>query len=96
MRQLVGMINQLARFALNCAHVIRPLTELLSSKASLAMGSYTGRSIHSNQENIDRTYGTAQFKLDTRVQQTHVHLTDFVETRKLLARWLYGTRAYAG
>ena len=24
-------------------------------------------------------YGTAQFKLDTRVQQTHVHLTDFVE-----------------
>ena len=25
------------------------------------------------------TYGTAQFKLDTRVQQTRVHLTDFVE-----------------
>ena len=24
-------------------------------------------------------YGTAQFKLDTRVQQTRVHLTDFVE-----------------
>ena len=32
MRQLVGMINQLAKFAPNCAHVIRPLTELLSSK----------------------------------------------------------------
>ena len=25
------------------------------------------------------TYGTAQFKIDTRVQQTRVHLTDFVE-----------------
>ena len=25
------------------------------------------------------SYGTAQFKLDTCVQQTHVHLTDFVE-----------------
>ena len=25
------------------------------------------------------SYGTAQFKLDTRVQQTRVHLTDFVE-----------------
>ena len=24
-------------------------------------------------------YGTAQFKFDTRVQQTRVHLTDFVE-----------------
>ena len=24
-------------------------------------------------------YGTAQFKLDTRVEQTRVHLTDFVE-----------------
>ena len=24
-------------------------------------------------------YGTAQFKIDTRVQQTRVHLTDFVE-----------------
>ena len=32
MHQLVGMINQLANFAPNCAHVIRPLTELLSSK----------------------------------------------------------------
>ena len=26
-----------------------------------------------------RTYGTAQFKLDTRVQQKRVNLTDFVE-----------------
>ena len=26
-----------------------------------------------------RSYGTAQFKIDTRVQQTRVHLTDFVE-----------------
>ena len=32
MRQFVGMINQLAKFVPNCAHVIRPLTELLSSK----------------------------------------------------------------
>ena len=28
MRQLVEMIDQLAKFAQNCAHVIRPLTEL--------------------------------------------------------------------
>ena len=28
---------------------------------------------------ICNTYGTAQFKLDTRVQQTRVRLTDFVE-----------------
>ena len=27
-------------------------------------------------------YGTAQFKLDTRVQQTCVHLTDFVEAHR--------------
>ena len=27
----------------------------------------------------DLIYGTAQFKLDTRVQQTRVYLTDFVE-----------------
>ena len=33
---------------------------------------------HSTIENKE-TYGTAQFKLDTRVQQTRVHLTDFVE-----------------
>ena len=26
-----------------------------------------------------KNYGTAQFKIDTRVQQTRVHLTDFVE-----------------
>ena len=32
MRQFVGTINQLAKFVPNCAHVIRPLTELLSSK----------------------------------------------------------------
>ena len=32
MRQLVGMINELAKFAPNCAHVIRPPTELLNSK----------------------------------------------------------------
>ena len=32
MCQLVGMINQLAQFAPNCAYIIRPLTELLSSK----------------------------------------------------------------
>ena len=28
MRQFVGMINQLAKFVSNCAHVIHPLTEL--------------------------------------------------------------------
>ena len=32
MCQLVGMINQIAKFVPNCAHIIRPLTELLSSK----------------------------------------------------------------
>ena len=32
MCQFVGMINQLAKFVPNCAQVIRPLTELLSSK----------------------------------------------------------------
>ena len=38
MRQLVGMINQLAKFVPNCAHVIRPLTELLSSKRTWQWG----------------------------------------------------------
>ena len=40
-------------------------------------------------------YGTAQFKIDTRVQQTRVHLTDFVETHASYSHAvLYGTRAY--
>ena len=34
---------------------------------------------HSKDFVQNATYGTAQFKLDTRVQQTRVHLTDFVE-----------------
>ena len=38
MRQFVGMINQLAKFVPNCAHVIRPLTELLSSKRTWQWG----------------------------------------------------------
>ena len=38
------------------------------------------------------TYGTAQFKLDTRVQQTRVYLTDFVEAH---ASCSHATRAYA-
>ena len=37
-------------------------------------------------------YGTAQFKLDTRVQQTRVYLTDFVEAH---ASCSHATRAYA-
>ena len=32
MRQFVGKINQLAKFLPNCASIIHPLTELLSSK----------------------------------------------------------------
>ena len=32
MRQFVGMINQLAKFVPNCAHVIRSFTELLSKR----------------------------------------------------------------
>ena len=32
MRRFVGMVNQLSKFIPNCADVIRPLTELLSSK----------------------------------------------------------------
>ena len=38
MHQFVGMINQLAKFVPNCAQVIRPLTELLSSKRTWQWG----------------------------------------------------------
>ena len=38
MRQFVGMINQLAKFLQNCASIIHPLTELLSSKRAWQWG----------------------------------------------------------
>lgn len=38
MRQFVGMINQLAKFLPNCANLIHPLTELLSSKQAWRWG----------------------------------------------------------
>ena len=34
------------------------------------------------------SYGTAQFKIDTRVQQTRVHLTNFVEAHARVTRML--------
>ena len=38
MCQFVGMINQLAKFLPNCASIIHPLTELLSSKRAWQWG----------------------------------------------------------
>ena len=38
MCQFIGMINQLAKFVPNCAHVIRSLTELLGIKRTWQWG----------------------------------------------------------
>jgi len=38
MRRFVGMVNQLAKFIPNCADIIRPLTELLSTKQAWQWG----------------------------------------------------------